>query len=219
MSFCNFNQLLFRPVLKDASAENQFSFFEVKRTQKNGLIACKSETDPDQRWLCAYHQSIVDTVDGFVDSSIVLRPAFVIENTLPVSLDWKIMNTKKKDAIVAESTKHLGTEKEELIYVFRYFERVRDLCLAIKVPGFDWSRKVEDLLHERREEPWQFSLKDPAGSSLHLHADSKLANEATTHVAIFSNYWIINQTGLPLQYNTTPGGKKLAAGQRTQTKL
>jgi hypothetical protein len=206
------------------------------------LFMCVDEMK-DAVWVCRAKEveKSVEGNDRIHDFVMTLSPALVIENGTCADLNVVIVNQDSGDSnVIAPQDLSKATEIE--CYEFSGWSQLSQqqgnsgnsgnglsgISIAIKLPGFSWSSSVRFAEHARWVparrgnakkllEPLKLVLGDETmARPLELLADVKLNDHGTCHMTIYSEYWLINQTGLNLFYKSGESSKALeSAGQRT----
>jgi hypothetical protein len=132
--------------------------------------------------------------------------------------------------VIAPHEMERAEEKEQ--YQFDGFGQLTTsglggLALCVKLPGFSWSTPVRFAEHARWVplrgsakkllEPLKLILGDETEHirPLELLADVKVDDTGSCHMTVYSNYWLINQSGLNLFYKANDSSKETeSAGQR-----
>jgi hypothetical protein len=185
---------------------------DLKHSAREVIIKCKSA---DSTWMCF---ALIDVIRG-LDVSVTLAPPLCLQNFLTTGLDYQLYDAKTKSVALSGA---IHEAKEELLHKVPWLDE--HLLLSIRIPGYDWSTPVPFLetmrlfksnnVTEDSVRTVKLGMLDPRGHSLKLRADiSRLSKGSAFRVAIYSRYWIVNNTGLHLSYKAEAGDKNLAPGQ------
>jgi hypothetical protein len=93
-----------------------------------------------------------------------------------------------------------------------HFETTQELSLAVRLPGFSWSKQEVIASSKTKELAQRMTLFDSRERSLFLNIDNT-ESDGTRTILLWCSHWIINRTGLPLQFAEKKD--ELAAGQCT----
>jgi hypothetical protein len=93
-----------------------------------------------------------------------------------------------------------------------HFEDAQELSLAVRIDGFNWSKPEVIASHKPKELSQRLTLFDHKDRPLYINIDNS-ESDGTRTILLWCSYWIINRTGLPLQFAEKKD--ELAAGQRT----
>lgn len=137
--------------------------------------------------------------------TLTLLPPLVVENLLPVPLEFHVVGSAAGGELAAGES--------DSLYIVDLHE---DLRLTVRIAGFEWSDPalISDARGQQKSDT-TLRLVDSAGRVLHLMVSNELKSGSggARTVAVLAQYWIVNQTGLPLEYKQA-GRKASAAGQR-----
>lgn len=178
------------------------------------------------------------------DYVMTLSPALTIENATCSDMEVHVVNPTKKSAsmthissdefafpVVPPQTLARATHME--CYRFDGWSMLQQhglgrISVGAKIPGFAWSENVKFAEHahwvpvkgnpNKLLEPLKIGIPEEIdGKMMDLKADVKVDDLGTCHITIYSEYWIINQSGLNLWYrdgNGNSSADRPAAGQR-----
>jgi len=163
-----------------------------------------NKEDENEWWFCAVKETRkVGEIGEEVE--VTLSPPVIIENLLAADLAYKVIENDSKEEIVTSTLAH-GEEHE--VYYTRHMSK--DVSVSVSVRGFDWSEPT--TFSSKDKSTKNFKITDSESRSLQLSADF-LNDDSTKKVSFYSNYWIINNTGLRLSYKSESNSKKISAGQ------
>ena len=178
----------------------------------NYLISCSS-TNPNSLPLLYY--CVVDETlkKGMQEErhpeehSISLYPPYILQNLLNCPLEFRIVYAENKNVVESGILK-----KGETISLM--IDVRKQLCLTIKIAFFNWS-KLKTITGSNVERGIQ--ILDVKGNSLDLHLRINRLLSGVTELSIFCDFWIINESGLPLLYKKVSfSSQHIAAGQLEQ---
>lgn len=221
---------------------------ELLKAQKKGhvrgdasrsvLVLCVDEAK-DAAWVCRAKE-VERSVEGLEHSHdyvMTLSPALTIENATCAEIEVAVTNPPKKGGegeiefrVVPPQILTQATHVE--CYNFDGFSQLQtglgQMSIATKIPGFQWSSSARFAEHahwvpvrgnpKKLLEPIKLKIGDQMARTLILLADVKVDDSGTCHITIYSDYWLINQTGLNLWFRDGDGSKddREAAGQRSR---
>ena len=125
------------------------------------------------------------------EHNISFYSPYQLENLLACQLEFRILAAENKKVI--ESGKLEKGQKASLMIDIR-----KPLCLTVKMPQFSWSQ-LKTITGSTVERGIQ--LVDAKGNGLDLHLRIKQSLNGIVELSLFSDFWIINETGLPLLYS------------------
>lgn len=207
---------------------------------RSSLILCVDEAK-DSTWVCRAKE-VERSVEGLErthDYVTTLSPALTIENATCAEIEVAVVNPSKKQSSTDEEfdlpvvpPHSLARAAHVECYFFDGWNQLQAglgrIAVSTKLPGFTWSIPARFAEHARwvpargsvqkLAEPLKLKLGDETDARpLILLADVKVDDAATCHITIYSDYWLINQSGLNLWYRDGDGSKddREAAGQRS----
>ena len=138
--------------------------------------------------------------------TLTLLPPLVVENLLPVPLEFHVVGSAAGGELAAGES--------DSLYIVDLHE---DLRLTVRIAGFEWSDPalISDAKGQQKSDE-TLRLVDSLGRVLYLVVSNHLkpGSGGSRTVAVLAQYWIVNQTGLPLEYKQSGRTRKSAAGQR-----
>eukprot|EP01047_Picozoa_sp_COSAG01_P012564 COSAG01_NODE_569_length_15354_cov_17.667584_6_plen_1093_part_00 len=177
--------------------------------------------------ICNAHDAAEGIVSFCVTATVTkgtialrITSTLAVHNRLPYALRFKLYrfadpdrNMKLKmlrpstDSLMSEGMLTPGCQS------FQSCSSVEDhVLMTVALDGFAWSDTcvISSPLHPRSK---QVELNDDRECALQLNLDHRITSDQGVFrsVAVFCNCWIVNLTGLPLQYSR--GGQTCAAGQ------
>jgi hypothetical protein len=180
---------------------SEFGWFEWKSGEGSVPVECKDESQ-DLYWCCSLKYEEPMSYGDVVDpnyQAICLHPILTIENLLVGMMLFKMSSDRGKEWDYSS-----GLEPGEEVAVY-YFRRAkpREQVISIQLGGFYWSPPVDmgKLWDPKLTRPYQHTvqLQNTNGTDLDIFAVVDLTDNALK-MSLFSKYWIVNQTGLPLAY-------------------
>lgn len=117
-------------------------------------------------------------------------PPVIIHNFLPFAIDLYCSNLKH----------HIEASEKIDVYMLNLTNRVLKTDLIVpSYLGISWSGSF-NLRRDLNEKIVNMSTEhDTDGGNKHLKTAIKITNEDSCRIFIYSPYWIVNKTGLPLQ--------------------
>lgn len=206
---------------------------------RSALVLCIDDAK-DSTWVCRAKE-VERSVEGLEHSHdyvMTLSPALTIENATCAEIEVTVVNPTKKSSNADEEFPFPAVPPQILTrathiecYVFEGWTQLQSglgrLAISTKLPGFSWSTPARFAEHahwvpvrgnpNKLREPVKLVLGDETDARpLTLLADVRVDDVETCHITIYSDYWLINQSGLNLWYRDGDGAKsdREAAGQR-----
>eukprot|EP01129_Flabellula_baltica_P011592 TRINITY_DN510_c0_g1_i5.p1 TRINITY_DN510_c0_g1~~TRINITY_DN510_c0_g1_i5.p1 ORF type:complete len:2967 (-),score=626.80 TRINITY_DN510_c0_g1_i5:1646-10546(-) len=185
------------PLVHSASKFDMFirrdSNYEWKLVDINTAnVICESQ---DSSWMCSVSQSS-KRFHGYTDSNIAIDYPFQFENGFATPIEIKMSLLSGRDEMMVLSP---GEE-------YQFALDIRDISL--KLPGLKWSSPIDILGENRTQEVVLHDEFDDSPTTVFAYI---MLNNTTKLVALYSKYWIINNTGVSLFYNQKK--KYVQAGQ------
>lgn len=145
--------------------------------------------------VCEEGESVFNQISRTVPNyTLRAVPPVIIHNFLPFAIDLYCSNFKH----------HIEASEKIDVYMLNLTCRV--LKIDINVPsylGISWSSSF-NLRKDLNEKIVNMSTEyDTDGGNKHLKIAIKITNEDSCRIFIYSPYWIVNKTGLPLQLRVT----------------
>ncbi|CAG7821121.1 unnamed protein product, partial [Allacma fusca] len=124
---------------------------------------------------------------------IYLRPPFVINNLLPVSIgyytdDDKTLRVAENGCVVA-CTNIQVTETHEFKFILKIEQ----------YQGHSWTTQVDMQKNTAELTSWDFVTRDKK-HTMYLGIHKEIVDETNLILHVYSPFWMINRTGLDLYY-------------------
>ncbi len=123
--------------------------------------------------------------------AIVVQPHVIVENLLPALMWFKLRDARSHIELVEQCV-----NRGELVPIFCTSATMRQLQLSVKIEGYAWSTWA--TINNTRTPDQSLALRDDQQRTLHLALDYAVSGTRT--VSVYSKYWLVNRTGLPIQY-------------------
>jgi hypothetical protein len=153
----------------------------------------------------AKHPSLKITSHTYKDYKITLRAPLVVENLLASSTLFHLVEGKFNTPLVEGKLK-----SGEWLEFYHSTSAMDDHLLVGFCPkGFEWSKLIPVQSNSNQE--IDFEVSDQSERPLVIKMENRVNACKTRKLSIWTEYCIINQTGLNLTYGFN-GGKHIAAG-------
>jgi hypothetical protein len=123
--------------------------------------------------------------------AVVVQPHVIVENLLPGLMWFKLRDARTHTELVEQCV-----NRGELVPIFCTSATMRQLQLSVKLEGYAWSTWA--TINNTRAPDQALTLLDDQQRALHLALDYAVSGTRT--VSVYSKYWLINRTALPVQY-------------------
>lgn len=145
---------------------------------------------------------------------ITIAPAMRIENQLLCQLDYQISERlNMRDSSVVNK----GSIKQEENVGLTNFPLERPLSISIKIPDCDKWSNFQDITSKNNIGKTLPVVVTGSEGTWMFNVETSFDQFGTVNVVVYSPYWIVNKSGLPLLYYRGKEPKSLAPGQRKQT--
>ena len=202
MNYTTQGNLRFRPTEDYRWSEPAVTLSELRqRLAIRRLLMCKTTLPSDKNF---YYYLYITTTHNSKFFQITLNPPYVIENLLPTTMEYRFINRHTRTTITSGNI-----PKGEYIQIQELDPKL-PLSLSIKIANFGWS-KSEDISSNEPAEV--IHLTDEKKRTLSLRIINSKEVQGTRKISIFSQYWMVNMTGLKLIYRRSGLDSSLVAGQ------
>jgi vacuolar protein sorting-associated protein 13A/C len=187
-----------------AAATHQVGIGLACRTILDG--AAGEDKAPFRCCVSVFEEPYPATLHPCPGHTLTLLPPLIVENLLPCALEFLIVGSTAAggDLAAGESKSLYAVDLQE------------DLRLTVRINGFQWSEPalVSDPGNSKKADS-MIRVRDEQGRELLLLLSNQLkrGSGGARTVAVLAPYWILNHTGLPLEYKQA-NRPNTAAGQR-----
>eukprot|EP01122_Echinamoeba_exundans_P011264 TRINITY_DN4424_c0_g1_i1.p1 TRINITY_DN4424_c0_g1~~TRINITY_DN4424_c0_g1_i1.p1 ORF type:complete len:3569 (-),score=802.37 TRINITY_DN4424_c0_g1_i1:9-9890(-) len=209
LEYFQYKAIYFRPKLpigeplpSSSQTKNDYSWFEWHAGQGSSAVVSKDESS-DQFWCCSLKYEEPLSYGDITDTNyqaIYLQPCFMMENLLVGMLLFKMSSDRGKDW---DYSAGLEPGEETSIYTFRRVQPQQQ-TLSLQLGGFYWSVPIDlsRLWDPKLARPYTHTIEvsSTSGTALNLFAEVTEPYGHALKISLYSKYWIVNQTGLPLSY-------------------
>jgi hypothetical protein len=209
LEYFQYKAIYFRPKLpigeplpSSTNTKNDYSWFEWHAGQGSSAVVSKDESS-DQFWCCSLKYEEPLSYGDITDTNyqaIHLQPCFMMENLLVGMLLFKMSSDRGKEW---DYSAGLEPGEETSIYTFRRVQPQQQ-ALSLQLGGFYWSVPIDlsRLWDPKLSRPYTHTIEvsSTSGTALNLFAEVTEPYGHALKISLYSKYWIVNQTGLPLSY-------------------
>eukprot|EP01130_Rhizamoeba_saxonica_P014663 TRINITY_DN6427_c0_g2_i1.p1 TRINITY_DN6427_c0_g2~~TRINITY_DN6427_c0_g2_i1.p1 ORF type:complete len:1673 (-),score=349.86 TRINITY_DN6427_c0_g2_i1:65-4918(-) len=187
------------------------SRYEWHRYVKEENFISLTSNDNTEHWACSkiMNEYIDDyATHGFYDYRLKINPVVIVENCFVSKIEFMAVSETGSEYVYPIE----ATSIEQIIQL-PSVER-GEINFRVRLDGFDWSDPVSLHKHHKKlSDQWELYMCDETEQKLPFWVDISRRNNIT-RLVFYSDFWIINHTGLNLYYKKSKDSKKLAPGQR-----
>jgi len=154
-----------------------------------------------------------DSTPKFKDQHVIrVKPPAILENVLFCSLEYRFF------------TKHgmlfnRGSLRKGEVISLHNIPLDTIALLSLKLVGYEWSKPV--VVSACNGNAHHITLRDSKNRPLRLKIDNRIDSDGCRRIALYSLYWVLNRTGLPLYFGWHKQSRvenvREAAGQTEET--
>eukprot|EP01132_Coremiostelium_polycephalum_P010884 gene10884-13334_t len=140
-------------------------------------------------------------------NKISVLPPIIIENVLACDFNYRIYHAKNKKMIGSPFTSGcLQTGNKLPLLVF---DQTLDIYMEIQIYDFPWSVPILIETAVKSSLTEKIKVFDQSERPLLISFDNRIQNDGSRFVTVYCEYWMINQTGLPLYFRHHIGAQTI----------